>query len=175
MIDSLLISNWWSDKWLISCWSALILTDWSTNLISVSICFYFEEKTLWEQEVDGCLINDPSETLSSGASWLVVQYDTVIPQAPPPTFNVMRSGGAFRFPSSACKCQCVCFCRHSLRQIHTTPVVQSWVPERTMSWGTWTHSRLLWRRRSLQCDITGTEQSDVGGGIFLLRASAGWL
>ena len=55
--------------------------------------------------------------------------------------------------------------RHSLRQIHTTPVVQSWVPERTMSWGTWTHSRLLWRRRSLQCDITGTEQSD-GGGYF---------
>lgn len=174
MIDSLLISNWWSDKWLISCWSALILTDWSTNLISVSICFYFEEKTLWEQEMDGCLINDPSETLSSGASWLVVQYDTVIPQAPPPTFNVMRSGGAFRFPSSACKCQCVCFCRHSLRQIHNScgSVL-----------GPWTHHELGYLNAQ-QAVVKEAEPAVwhhrnwtkwCGGGIFLLRASAGWL
>lgn len=82
-----------------SYWSAdqlLVLTDWSTNSTSVAFFFFsfffssaFVLKERIEQEVwsivapdwsfrtsywNGCLINNP-QTVSSWASWLVVEYD----------------------------------------------------------------------------------------------------
>lgn len=81
-----------------SYWSAdqlLVLTDWSTNSTSVAFFFFFFFSSAFvlkeriEQEVwstvapdwsfrtsywNGCLINNP-QTVSSWASWLVVEYD----------------------------------------------------------------------------------------------------
>lgn len=153
VIDQLLVS-YWSVRHVIgqlltSCWSALTLTDWSTNS---ELCWFLFpsafnlKKILWEQEVvlavglmDGSggsglpvrldalsiILCGHFWDVSSGASWLVVQYDgsCVTPQAPPPAVTVMRSGtegrdlnktsaGAFRCSMWGLILWCVRCCRH---------------------------------------------------------------
>lgn len=93
------------DQLLMSYWSALILTDWSTNIwfLFPLLLFWRTGSSLrvWRRSDwsirtscwSGCLINNPQTVcglvrdVSSGASSLDVQYDAncVTPQAPPPT------------------------------------------------------------------------------------------